>query len=137
MKRTTVVVVLALAGSAVAAPVSKPVSPLSGKTVYFERNGGQFGLHFVAPEALPIEPPAVDTHILFMNKCTGGCAVGTGTTDNRTDKSDIGHGTLTQFSQSAAVWSQVMSCMQNTFSRFNVTVTDVDPGTTPHMEVMV
>jgi uncharacterized protein (TIGR03382 family) len=27
--------------------------------------------------------------------------------------------------------------MQNTFSRFNVTITDVDPGTTAHLEIMV
>jgi MYXO-CTERM domain-containing protein len=136
MIRTTVAVVLGLAASAAAAPTST-VSSLSGKTVYFERNGGQFGMHFVAPEALPATTPAVDTHVIFMNKCTGGCAVANGTTDNRTDRSDIGHGNLTQFSQSAAVWSQVMSCMQSTFSQFNVTITDVDPGTTPHLEVMV
>jgi MYXO-CTERM domain-containing protein len=139
MMRTTVAVFLGLAASAAAAPATttSTISPLSGKTVYFERNGGQFGMHFVAPEALPATTPAVDTHVIFMNKCTGGCTVATGTTDNRTDKSDIGHGNLTQFSQSATVWNQVMTCMQSTFAQFNVTITDVDPGTTPHMEVMV
>jgi MYXO-CTERM domain-containing protein len=139
MMRTTVAVFLGLAASAAAAPATSTstISPLSGKTVYFERNGGQFGMHLVAPEALPATTPAVDTHVIFMNKCTGGCAVTSGNTDNRTDRSDIGHGNLSAFSQSATVWNQVMTCMQSTFAQFNVTVTDVDPGTTPHMEVMV
>src|SRR3569623_1896409 len=139
MMRTTVAVFLGLAASAGAAPVSSTttVSPLAGKTGYFERNGGTFGMHFVAPQDVPAQPPAVDTHVFFMIMCTGKCTVVSWTTDSRTDKSDIGHGTLTQFSQSAEVWNQVMTCMQSTFSQFNVTITDVDPGTTPHLEVMV
>jgi uncharacterized protein (TIGR03382 family) len=74
-----------------------------------------------------------------MNPCTGGCNVKPGNTDNRSSTSDIANSntTLTQFNQSDAVWQQVMSCMRTTFSRFNVTITDVDPGQTPHMEVMV
>ncbi len=135
MLRTTLAVFM---GLAVSASIASADPNLDGTTVFY--NSGRFGLHFVSPTRLVTPgapPPAVDTHILFMNKCTGNCTVGSGNTDNRTDKSDIGHGSLTQFNQSAAVWSQVMTCMQQTFSRFNVTITDVDPGTTPHMEVMV
>ena len=114
---------------------------MSGRTVFSK--DGRFGLHVpahVAAAAPLATPTAADTHILFMNKCTGGCTVTYSQqqdADNRIDRSDIGGGTLAAFSQGAAAWTKVMSCMQNTFSRFNVTVTDVDPGTAPHMEVMV
>ncbi|HEX7703163.1 MAG TPA: Ig-like domain-containing protein, partial [Kofleriaceae bacterium] len=130
MLRTTVAALIGLAASATIVS-AEPIK--YGTTVY--TNNGRFGVHFKEPAAMP--PSAADSHIIFMNKCTGGCVVANGTTDNRTDKSDIGHGTLAAFSQSAAVWSQVMTCMQATFSRFNVTVTDVDPGTAAHMEIMV
>jgi uncharacterized protein (TIGR03382 family) len=99
---------------------------------------GRQGYHMAPVQGIPIGS-AADTHILFLNKCTGNCTVRPGNTDNRSSVSDIANSTvtLTQFSQSDAVWGQVMSCMRNTFSRFNVTITDIDPGQTPHMEVMV
>ena len=102
----------------------------------------RFGLHVTGTTGVA---SAADTHILFMNSCRpNGCTVhglqqGT-PPDNRTDSSDIpGTGTypLSAWNQSDQVWQQTMQCMRDTFSRFNVTVTDVDPGTTPHMEVMV
>src|SRR6476646_7124478 len=88
---------------------------------------GRYGLHYGrVPAALAPTTPAANTHIIFMNKCTGGCTVHVGTPDNRTDTSDIPSqtGTLTQFNQSTAVWNQIMSCMRDTFSRFNVQVVD-------------
>ncbi|HEV7554458.1 MAG TPA: Ig-like domain-containing protein [Kofleriaceae bacterium] len=78
------------------------------------------------------------THVLFMNRCTGNCQLTVGNTDNRSDVSDIPtrSSTLTAFAQNDSVWQAVMDCMRQTFSRFNVQITDVDPGSTPHMEVM-
>ena len=78
------------------------------------------------------------TRVLFMNKCTGGCQLTVGNPDNRTDVSDVPtrSSMLAAFSQSDSVWQAVMDCMRQTFSRFNVQITDVDPGTSPHMEVM-
>jgi hypothetical protein len=129
MLRTTVAALIGLAASATIAKAD----PAMGRTIY--TNNGRFALHI--PAERPAVAPAVDTHVIFMNKCSGGCTVANGTTDNRTDKFDFGHGTLSEFNGSAATWTAVMTCMQQTFSRFNVTITDVDPGTTPHMEVMV
>ncbi len=97
---------------------------------------GRWGYHFTQPKGIT---SAADTHLLFLNPCTGGCTVHSGSTDNRTDTSDIAQSTITlsAFNQGDTVWQGVMSCARDTFSRFNVTVTDVDPGSTPHMEVMV
>lgn len=132
MQRTTIAVLLGLAASSSFAGAAG-----EGRTVHYTVGTKTFGLHVPAQGMAPLATPAADTHIIFMNKCPAGCVVASGNTDNRTDKSDIGHGTLSAFNGSASEWSMVMSCMQNTFSRFNVTISDVDPGTAPHLEVMV
>jgi uncharacterized protein (TIGR03382 family) len=96
-------------------------------------------VHIIQRDVSPLDT-TVDTHTLFINRCTGGCAVSfSPTPDNRTDSSDLAAGNqlLSEFSQSPLVWNEIMDCLRDTYSRFNIIVTDVDPGTTPHMEVMV
>src|SRR5262245_44338115 len=79
----------------------------------------------------------VNSKTIFLNRCAGGCQIKTGYTDSRTNTSGIGQGTLTAFNQGNASWTSVMNCMKGMFSRFNVTVTDVDPGPmVDHFEVM-
>src|SRR4051812_3670965 len=69
-------------------------------------------------------PNVVNSHVLFMNRCANSCAVkGGGATDSRTDRSDIGQGTLTPYSYGDASWNSTMSCMKTMMSRFNITVT--------------
>src|SRR5436305_6131906 len=87
-------------------------------------------------------PNVVDSHILYLNPCTGGCtvhAVGQGATDSRTDSSDIGGGTLSAFAGgvTSAKWQAIETCVKNVMAPFNITVTHDDPGTVDHFEVMV
>lgn len=83
-------------------------------------------------------PHAVNSRIIFMNRCAQGCKLTFGSTDSRTNKSQIGAGTLSAFKYGDASWNNVMACMKDTFSRFNVRVTDKDPGpTVEHFEIMV
>ncbi|MDB4954323.1 MAG: Carboxypeptidase regulatory-like protein, partial [Myxococcales bacterium] len=90
---------------------------------------------FIDPQTVPA---LVNSHILFINPCMpSGCHVTSGNTDSRTDKSDIGQGTLTAYPWGAASWAQVVACMKATMAPFNITVTDVDPGNVPHFEVMI
>lgn len=81
-----------------------------------------------------------DTKILFMNNCMpNGCAIKTGNTDNRTQNSDLANvnATLTAWKWGQPAWDATMTCMRNVFSRFDVTITDVDPGAnTPHYEIV-
>jgi MYXO-CTERM domain-containing protein len=82
---------------------------------------------------------------IFVNRCVGSCAVHKGTNDARTNTSTIPMAfagnpgpnfTVSEFKNSAgatgaaadAEWSQVMQCMKDVYSPFNVTVTDVRPG---------
>ncbi|MGE5182625.1 MAG: Ig-like domain-containing protein [Acidobacteriota bacterium] len=124
-----VVLVAAAASTASAEPI-----PLQGNVF-----SGRTGFHFTRVPG-GYTAAAADTHVLYMNPCKpSGCTVHAGNTDNTSDTSDIANSTITlsAWNQSQQVWDDTMACMRETFSRFNVTVTDVDPGTAPHMEVMV
>ncbi|NVB78760.1 MAG: Ig-like domain-containing protein [Kofleriaceae bacterium] len=83
-------------------------------------------------------PYVVNSKTIFLNRCAGGCTLTFGSTDSRTNQSQIGQGTLSAFSYGDASWNAVKQCMVDTFSRFNVEITDVDPGpNVEHFEVMV
>ena len=93
----------------------------------------------------------VNSNIVFMHRCVGSsCRVKRATTNSSAspDQSSIvcrsgsscgntGEGTLSAFSRSDAVWQETMACMREVFAPFNVVVTDDDPGSAPHYEIMV
>ena len=87
----------------------------------------------VDPSAVPA---VVNSHVLFLNRCKNGCTVHYGNPDSTTDTSDIGQGALTPYQGGDSRWSQVVACVKKIMSPFNITVTDVDPGSAPHFEVM-
>lgn len=85
-------------------------------------------------------PQVVNSHVLYLNSCRpSGCKLKPGNTDSTTDTSDIvsGNVTLGPFSDGDAKWQQVVDCVKNVMAPFNITVTDHDPGATPHFEVMI
>ena len=75
----------------------------------------------------------------FLNRCTGGCPIRPGTTDSRTDKTSLAGATssVRAFKGTDAQWQTILACVKDTFSVFNINVTDVDPGTADHFEIMV
>lgn len=81
---------------------------------------------------------AVNTHTIFVNKCTGGCTVKSGTDSSVNNTSSIVHGShvLQAYPYDDASWQKVMSCVKASFGPFNVTVTDVDPSPNAHLEIM-
>lgn len=90
------------------------------------------------PTGLDAIGNVVNTKTIFMNRCPNNCVLTSGYTDSRTNKSAIGAGTLSAYSYGDASWNTVMACMKDTFSRFNVEITDVDPGPyVDHFEIMV
>lgn len=91
----------------------------------------------IDPSVGPNRAAVVNSKIIFLNRCKGGCKVISGFTDSRIDKSDIGAGTLSAFGSGDTTWNSVVACVKQTFAPFNVTVTDVDPGTEDHFEVMI
>ena len=41
------------------------------------------------------------------------------------------------YREGAQAWTELRTCLDQEYARWNVTVTDVDPGTTPHVEAVV
>ena len=74
---------------------------------------------------------------IFVNK--DGATLSPGDDDSSANRSSIVGSTTTipAYEKDAASWSQFLTCIQGQFARFNVTVTDVDPGATPHLEAIV
>ena len=65
--------------------------------------------------AVHIQPTVgavVNSKIIFLNRCKGGCKVYAGFTDSRTNKSAIGQGTLSAYPHGDTSWNGVMSCMK-------------------------
>ncbi len=96
----------------------------------------------IAPGSVP---HAVDTNVIFLNRCAGGCPITctrgqTGQTDSVTNKSSVCSGgtrTLTRFEAGDAVWGQVVSCVREVFAPFGVKIVDVDPAPAKHFEIMI
>jgi MYXO-CTERM domain-containing protein len=87
--------------------------------------------HKVAPEAIAAQTAGV----LYFNRCRGGCTVREGTSnDVRTRTSTIpnncpnGECTLTEFEHGDAVWNELMTCLREVYSPYNVMITDQQPA---------
>jgi len=92
--------------------------------------------------------PQVSPH-LYLNRCTGGCSVhGGSTNDARTLQSSIpapGDYTIGEFASETgatgaaadADWAAVVLCMQQVYSPYAITVTDVEPTDTSFDEAII
>ncbi len=75
--------------------------------------------------------------ILYFNK--NAATYTPGNDDSRQNRSSVPITTssLGAWNCSEPQWQQFMTCIRDMYSPFNVTVTDVDPGNTPHVETHV
>jgi hypothetical protein len=120
MSRWLAVALLVAGGSAQAAPrggyirvparEAKPAAAASSKIIYLNRSPAAGVLvHF---------NPVDDSRLQNSSIAMGDAVIG-------------------PFTQSPAVWSALVDCVKTTYSPFDVTVTDVDPGNVPHFENIV
>jgi uncharacterized protein (TIGR03382 family) len=74
--------------------------------------------------------------IIYLNK--NGATLIPGDNDSRLQHSSIptAQVAIPAWNVSATNWATTVSCMKDLFSRFDVQVTDVDPGNVPHMEAL-
>jgi uncharacterized protein (TIGR03382 family) len=76
------------------------------------------------------------TRTIYLNHL--GATLSPGNNDSQRQTSTV----VTQVSEisgwnaNAADWAATVSCMTEIWARFDVTITDVDPGATPHMEAL-
>jgi hypothetical protein len=84
--------------------------------------------------------PANVSHIIYLNNCAGGCTLHAGYDDSTTDTSSIPNGTATvsAYAGSASQWNQIVQCVQQTYSPFNVQIVTTRPpaGTNYHMAIV-
>ncbi len=75
---------------------------------------------------------------LFLNRCPSGCTVKPGGSNSIQDSWGIGTTrTLTAFPYGDQAWAVVVACVKDVMSPFVINVTDVDPGSANHFEIMI
>lgn len=94
----------------------------------------------------PVEDVAPDSHaaeishILFVNRCPGGCTFTPGDNDARANTSSIIGGVsrnLAEFNLGDEVWNAAIECVRDVYSPYDVEVVTEDPGETPHHEAVL
>jgi len=101
------------------------------------------GLYVITPNAASESETelgwsAAPVHrIIFLNR-NGGTYV-PGNNNSSTNRSSIPSQTsaVGAYEGSAAQWSQLLACVRDQFGRFDVEVTDVDPGSAVHIEAVM
>src|SRR5260221_14407331 len=94
----------------------------------------------------PMDAPV--TPIIYVNRCSGGCPViGGPVNDAQSHTATVPPGmhTLTEFKNDAgaigaaadAEWNEVMQCLREVYSPFNITLVDTKPATGYYTELMV
>jgi len=103
----------------------------------------------VLPSKVVMGPPqaqgvTLGLRYLYINRCRGNCIIKKGSDDARThftDAPDDPAGTeylLSEFQWGDDVWNQVMQCMREVYSPYNIEVTDEPPPPgTPYNEGIV
>ena len=76
------------------------------------------------------------SRIIYLNRT--GVTLSPGTDDARTNRSSIvnSQATVPAWNTSAETWAATVACMQDMFARWDVVVTDEDPGMVPHLEAV-
>jgi uncharacterized protein (TIGR03382 family) len=95
------------------------------------------------PKHLAAGQPRAFTQVsrtIYLNPCLpNGCVVSPGFDDSKTNHSSIpnNQATLTAWPHGQTAWNNLVQCVRDGFAPFDVQVTDVDPGTANHFEVMI
>ena len=95
---------------------------------------------WVDPARVVIAEPALrSSSVIYLNRCAGGCSLGPGSDDSRTDTSSLlsRNVTISEFAHGDAAWDAVLACVAEVYEPFGIAVTDVDPGEAPHFEAIV
>lgn len=95
----------------------------------------QFGRQ-VLPPVGPTSSPLAISKVIYLNK--NGVTLQPGNNDSRTNRTTLATQTTTiqPWNVSATTWTATVNCMKELFAPFDVTITETDPGQTPHMEAV-
>ncbi|HEY4238726.1 MAG TPA: hypothetical protein VGM88_02880 [Kofleriaceae bacterium] len=108
------------------------VAPGQGPRVVVDLPAGYQGTRPIAASG--------ESNLLYLNRCTGGCTVHTAGTDSASSSQTTigtpGDHVLSEYADAAGdtgtladdEWNQVLACVKEIYSPFNMTVTDVKPA---------
>jgi MYXO-CTERM domain-containing protein len=85
------------------------------------------------------QPTAVlDSQVIYLNNCADGCTITPGDDDASMGVSSIASTTahLTEFAWEPGEWAAIVKCVQEVYSPYNVTVTDVRPQSQFNMAIV-
>lgn len=123
-----------LASLALAAVASAP-------SVAAAESGVKLMTKTLSYELPPVGAGALGGSTIFLNRCVGGCTVRVGMDDATTDTSQIPTtpSSLPEYTGfQTGEWEQVVQCVKEVYSPFNVKVTDVRPAAgSIYEEIMV
>lgn len=79
------------------------------------------------------------SRLFFLNRCRGGCTMYPGNENSTNNSSGIPSriSTVSEFRYGDAAWDDVVQCVRDIFSPYDIQITDIDPGATDHMEAIV
>ena len=130
---------LALPSGAHAEDRGAPLPPVDEQPV----SGGSRGYVKAPPSAFADNHGPI-SHIIYANRCRGGCTFTKGTfSDAITNTTIIGPGsagttfTLSEFAQSEQVWNDAITCLREAYAPYDVQIVTDDPGNVPHHEAII
>ena len=93
----------------------------------------------ISPWLLVASPNVLATDLVYLNRCAAGCTVQPGPDDAINHVSSIPSSarSLAAFPYGDANFVATAGCLRQAFSRYDVTVTTVDPGAAPRREIML
>jgi hypothetical protein len=83
--------------------------------------------------AAPASAALSSPHIIFLHRRGGTYTPGVDDPSHNVSSAPGGTSVLPAFSGDDSAWLLLRSCMLLSFRRFDVTITDVDPGDTAHL----
>ena len=83
--------------------------------------------------------PAFATRIIYMNRHGGVFVPAAPRDDSRINHASVLRApvSIAPFPHSEQTWQEIMRCTRGLFSRYDVQITDVDPGALPHTEAVI
>ncbi|MBV8758645.1 MAG: hypothetical protein JO257_15270 [Deltaproteobacteria bacterium] len=103
------------------------------RATYRWTDPGRIGATYAAPE------PATVSHVIYLNRCVGGCTLHAGNDNSLTDTSSIPNGTsvVSQYSGTDAQWTQIVNCVKATYAPFDVQIVTTRPTSGNFHEAIV
>jgi hypothetical protein len=114
-----------------------PISARAEQIVLTPRGDGIVLARVPVADPRPADDAApAQSRIVYLNR--GGITLSPGGNDSRTNQSSLIQERIVipPWSASEALWADTLSCVRVMFARFDLQITDIDPGNTPHIEAV-